>query len=116
MCKIGDSPGSSPVHRRASVVTMGDSCNSRSRDRSVCVVPSPLASTVLDGDGLCKSTQSSKERKDFSRLFVPIPPSPGAMDFFTADVEENNSEFSTTKLTGVKQSSVDSCKYSLPLC
>jgi len=110
MCKIGDSPGSSPVHRRASVVTMGDSCNSRSRDRSVCVVPSPLASTVLDGDGLCKSTQSSKERKDFSRLFVPIPPSPGAMDFFTADVEENNSEFSTTKLTGVKQSSVDSCR------
>jgi len=118
ICKIGESPGNSPVHRRGSVTTMGDAgnCGSRSRDRSVCVVPSPLASTVLDGDSLCKSTQlsqsfQSKERKDFSRLFVPIPPSPGAMDFFTADVEDSvtNSEF-PSRPRPLKQSSLESCR------
>lgn len=84
----------SPGGRRGSE----SSGSSRSRDRTSCVVPSPLAATCTLEDvesefpgASAKPSCSSlgKERKDFSRLFVPIPPSPGAMDCCTTDGEES---------------------------
>ena len=107
VCKLVDSPSNSPSGRRSSIGVGYESSGSRSRDRSSCVVPSPLATTntIEDIDGEYKTNSSSKERKDFSRLFVPIQsPSPGAMDCCTAygDSEEslanNHLDFSTSKI------------------
>lgn len=96
--KISESPANSPGGgcRRGSE----SNGSSRSRDRSICVVPSPLATSCtledIEGDFASATAKSSnnfvtRERKDFSRLFVPIPPSPGAMDCCTTDVEESSS-------------------------
>lgn len=99
-----DSPANSPGGRRGSTGGGGESSGSRSRDRTSCVVPSPLAATntIEDPDGEYKISSTSKERKDFSRLFVPIPPSPGAMDCCTGDSEEslanNHHDFSTNRI------------------
>ncbi len=101
VCKAVDSPANSPGGRRGSIGTGGDS-SSRSRDRTSCVVPSPLAANnaIEDTEGEFKTNPIGRERKDFSRLFVPIPPSPGAMDCCTGDSEEspaNHHDFSTSK-------------------
>ena len=85
ICKIGDSPVNSPGSRRGSIAESSSSSRSQDRLRTCCVVPSPLAATnTIDDDGPyfkpATLTSASRERKDFSRLFVPIPPSPGAMD------------------------------------
>lgn len=99
-----DSPVNSPGGRRGSTGGGGESSGSRSRDRTSCVVPSPLAATntIEDADGEYKTSSTIKERKDFSRLFVPISPSPGAMDCCTGDSEEllanNHHDFSTNKI------------------
>ncbi len=105
VCKLVDSPSNSPSGRRSSIGVGGESSGSRSRDRTSCVVPSPLAATntIEDIEGEYKNNSSSKERKDFSRLFVPIQsPSPGAMDCCTGDSEEslanNHLDFSTNKI------------------
>lgn len=105
VCKLVDSPSNSPSGRRSSIGVGYESSGSRSRDRTSCVVPSPLAATntIEDIDGEYKTNSSSKERKDFSRLFVPIQsPSPGAMDCCTGDSEEslgnNHLDFSTSKI------------------
>ncbi|EFX77168.1 hypothetical protein DAPPUDRAFT_321731 [Daphnia pulex] len=105
VCKLVDSPSNSPSGRRSSIGVGGESSGSRSRDRTSCVVPSPLAATntIEDIEGEYKTNSSSKERKDFSRLFVPIQsPSPGAMDCCTGDSEEslanNHLDFSTNKI------------------
>jgi hypothetical protein len=105
ICKLVDSPSNSPSGRRSSIGAGGESSGSRSRDRTSCVVPSPLAATntIEDIEGEYKTNLNSKERKDFSRLFVPIQsPSPGAMDCCTGDSEEslaiNHLEFSTNKI------------------
>ncbi|KAK4020437.1 PPP2R1A-PPP2R2A-interacting phosphatase regulator 1 [Daphnia magna] len=104
VCKVVDSPANSPGGRRGSTGGGGESSGSRSRDRTSCVVPSPLAATntIEDPDGEYKISSTSKERKDFSRLFVPIPPSPGAMDCCTGDSEEslanNHHDFSTNRI------------------
>jgi hypothetical protein len=104
VCKLVDSPSNSPSGRRSSIGVGYESSGSRSRDRTSCVVPSPLAATntIEDIDGEYKTNSSSKERKDFSRLFVPIQsPSPGAMDC-CGDSEEslgnNHLDFSTSKI------------------
>lgn len=102
VCKIVDSPANSPGGRRSSITGGESSSNSRSRDRTSCVVPSPLAATntIEDVEGELKpNNPMGRERKDFSRLFVPIPPSPGAMDCCTADSEESTTshDFSTNK-------------------
>ena len=96
VCKVGESPANSPGGRRGSE----SNGSSRSRDRSTCVVPSPLAAScpLEDIDSELAGTNgppgrpgpySAKMRKDFSRLFVPIPPSPGSMDCCTADCDES---------------------------
>ena len=106
VCKLVDSPSNSPSGRRSSIGVGGESSGSRSRDRTSCVVPSPLAATntIEDIEGEYKTNSRSKERKDFSRLFVPIQsPSPGAMDCCAGDSEEslaNHLEFSTNKISG----------------
>ena len=64
--------------------------NGRSRDRSVCVVPSPLAAATVEdvaGNGGNVSVKE-QQRRDFSRLFVPIPPSPGNMEYCSTDMTE----------------------------